>query len=103
MDYLISIRLGRPDRSATVLEDVARGGYQLETFGASDVGRAVEIMRQYADLRIGLADASNVVLAERLGTTDILTTDERHFRVLLGPDRPPFRLLPADRQAMGEM
>lgn len=59
--------------------------------------RAIEVMRQYADLDVGLADASNVGLAERLDTADILTTDERHFRVLRGPGGHPFRLLPVDR------
>ena len=46
---------------------------------------------------VGLADASNVVLAEQYATRDILLTlDERHFRVLRGPGGLPFRLLPAD-------
>jgi hypothetical protein len=47
---------------------------------------------------IGLTDASLVVLAERLGTTDIATLDERHFRTLrpLAGGVDAFRLLPAD-------
>ena len=45
---------------------------------------------------IGLADASIVVLAERLDVHDLLTLDERHFRAVLGPRDKPFRLLPAD-------
>jgi hypothetical protein len=36
------------------------------------------------------------VLAERYGTQDILTLDERHFCVLRGPGDLPFRILPAD-------
>jgi predicted nucleic acid-binding protein len=97
VDYLVSVRLGRPDQAIKVLEDVASGAYHLEPFYAEDVARAIEVMHTYADLDVGLADASNVVLAERLDTTDILTTDERHFRVLRGPRGRPFRLLPADR------
>ena len=96
VDYLVSVRLGRPDKALQVLEDVARGAYGLEPFSADDVSRAAEIARKYSDLGIGLADASNVVLAERHGTLDILTTDERHFRVLRGPVGRPFRLLPID-------
>lgn len=43
------------------------------------------------------ADASIVVLAERYGTHDILTLDERHFRALRPiTGRRTFRLLPAD-------
>ncbi len=96
VDYLVSVRLGRPDRAIEILDDVARGAYRLEPFEEGDVARATEVMRRYADLNVGLADASNVVLAERLDTTDILTTDERHFRVLRGPGGRPFRLLPTD-------
>jgi predicted nucleic acid-binding protein len=39
-------------------------------------------VERYADRRIGLADASVVVLAQRHRTLDLLCTDERHFRVL---------------------
>jgi len=53
-------------------------------------------MGQYADLGVGLADASIVVLAQVLGTRDVLTLDERHFRTLRGPEDQPFRLLPQD-------
>ncbi len=46
---------------------------------------------------MGLTGAANVVLAERHGTLELLTLDERHFRVLRGPGDRPFRLLPRDR------
>jgi predicted nucleic acid-binding protein len=42
-------------------------------------------------------DASLVAIAARLGTTDIATLDERHFRTLRPlTGEPAFRLLPAD-------
>jgi predicted nucleic acid-binding protein len=53
-------------------------------------------MRRYGDLQIGLADASIVVLAERHGTSDILTLDLRHFQALRVGGRKRFRILPAD-------
>jgi predicted nucleic acid-binding protein len=53
-------------------------------------------MVRYADLHVSLADASIVVLANRHDTLDVLTLDERHFRVLRGQGGSPFRLLPAD-------
>ena len=53
-------------------------------------------MERDADLRIGLADASVVVVANRHRTPDLLCTYERHFRALRGHGGRPFRLLPAD-------
>ncbi|MGB3681841.1 MAG: PIN domain-containing protein [Rubrobacteraceae bacterium] len=91
IDYLLSEREGRPDVALEVLRDVARGGYHLKPFGSEDLDRA--------DQNIGLADAANVVLAERHDTLNILTTDERHFRVLSSPGGNPFRLLPADKDS----
>lgn len=44
---------------------------------------------------ISLADASIVVLAERHGIRDVLTLDERHFRVLTIEGKH-FWLPPAD-------
>ena len=69
---------------------------QLELFSAEDIGHARRIMERYADVRIGLADASVVVLANRHRTLELLCTDERHFRALRGQGGQPFRLLPFD-------
>jgi len=95
LDYLIS-RTGGQDAEMTMLDDVARGSYELETFTAEDVNAASAVIAFYADLHLGLADASLVVLAHRHQCIDILTLDERHFRAVLGPDRAHFRLLPGD-------
>ena len=59
-----------------------RGAYRLEPFDSEAVDRAKRVMEKYADLRIGFADASVVVLAQRHRTLDLLCTDERHFRAL---------------------
>jgi predicted nucleic acid-binding protein len=46
---------------------------------------------------IGLTDASLVALAAHLGTTRIVTLDERHFRTLTPlTGEPSFTLLPVD-------
>lgn len=39
-------------------------------------------MRQYADLRLGLVDATVIALTGRLGATQIATLDCRHFSVV---------------------
>lgn len=95
LDYLIASRVGHQAQMA-LIDEVARGAYQLELFSSEDVGHAKRIMERYADLRIGLADASVVVLANRHRTLELLCTDERHFRVLRGTGGKPFRLLPFD-------
>jgi predicted nucleic acid-binding protein len=95
LDYLLATRVGGDARLA-LLEEVVRGTYRLAQFSVLDVSEASRIIEQYADLRTSLADASNVVLANHHDTLDVLTLDERHFRVLRGPGWRPFRLLPAD-------
>ncbi|HEX5826271.1 MAG TPA: PIN domain-containing protein [Candidatus Limnocylindrales bacterium] len=98
LDYLLATRVSAA-ASAALLEQVAAGVYQLEAVGADDVGAALEVMRRYEDLELGLADASIVVLAERRRVLDVLTLDERHFRAVRGPRGKPFRILPADAGA----
>lgn len=95
LDYLLSTRVGW-DAEVALLGEVGRGTYPLEPFSENDVAEAMGVIELYADLGLGLADASNVVLANRHGALDILTLDERHFRILRGPRDRPFRLLPAD-------
>jgi predicted nucleic acid-binding protein len=58
---------------------------------------AVGVAERHADMGLGLADASLVVLAQRLETIDIAALDERHFRAVRpigGGDA--FRVLPRD-------
>ena len=95
LDYLIADIAGQ-NAELVVLEDVARGAYQLAPFGAADVARARDVIAHYADLRLGLADASLVVLADRYDCRDVLTLDQRHFRAVSSPKGQPFRLLPHD-------
>lgn len=95
LDYMVMTRMG-PLQELALLEEVARGAYRLEPFSNSDVAEAAAVIGRYSDLGLGLADASIVVLANRYDVLDVLTFDERHFRVVEGPGGRPFRLLPAD-------
>ena len=94
LDYLVADRFG-VDAELAVLADVSEGAYELAPFESPDVTRARTIIVQYRDLRIGLTDASLVVLAERYGTNRVLTLDERHFRALR-VGRKRFVVLPTD-------
>jgi uncharacterized protein len=97
LDYLLSTRVSQA-AAVALLDQVAVGAYRLEPMEADDIGRASEIVLQYHDLQLGLADASLLVLAERHDTLDILTLDERHFRSIPGPGGRSFRILPADNR-----
>ena len=94
LDYLLATRVGETARTS-LLGEVARGAYDLQPFTAADIHNAMAVIERHADLGISLADASIVVLAARHKTQDLLTLDERHFRVL-SANRKPMRLLPAD-------
>jgi len=96
LDYLISTRVGGNAQIA-LLDEVARGAYRLERFDEADVAAARKVIVRYADLGIGLADASIVVLAGRHRARDVLTLDLRHFDALRRPNGRPFRLLPEPR------
>lgn len=98
LDYMLGTRQGQRAQLA-LLNEVAEGAYELAEFGRSDVKSAAAVMRRYADLNVGLADASIVVLAEKYRTVDVLTFDARHFRAMRGPAGRPFRLLPDDYPA----
>jgi uncharacterized protein len=95
LDYLLATRVGQAAERA-LLAEAGRGVYRLEAFEADEIAAAERLIGRHADLGIGLADASIVILANRHGVRDLLTLDERHFRVLRGPGGQPFRLLPAD-------
>jgi hypothetical protein len=42
----------------------------------------VELVETYADFPLGTTDAAVMALAERLGLTEIASTDHRHFRAV---------------------
>jgi uncharacterized protein len=96
LDYIVASRAGT-QAELDMLSDVADGVYRLAEFSSIDIGRAGAIVRQYRDVRIGLADASIVVLADRYRTNRVLTFDQRHFRALRPLRAGAFEVLPADR------
>jgi predicted nucleic acid-binding protein len=95
LDYLLATRVGVSAELA-LLDEVSSGAYELASFGPADVAEARQVLDAYRDLEPGLADASIVVLAERLDADTVLTLDERRFRALRRSSGRAFRLLPAD-------
>ncbi|HSN57177.1 MAG TPA: PIN domain-containing protein [Candidatus Sulfomarinibacteraceae bacterium] len=95
LDYLVA-KLAGEAVERELLAEVARGAYRLAEVDARDVEEARVVIERHGGLGVGLADAMTVVLSRRLGCLDVLTLDERHFRVLRGFKDRPFRVLPAD-------
>lgn len=92
-DFLLTKYAG--GKAAVAAAREIAGSVQIEDFPAPEVQAAADVMETYADLALGMTDASIVVLADRVGTARILTLDRRHFgvvRPLSGADA--FLLLP---------
>lgn len=95
IDYLLREYLG-VDAELRFLEGVLQGAYTLAPLLEPDLIRCRELIAQYRDLDLGLADASVIATAERLKIHRILTLDERDFRAVRPHRGQPFTLLPAD-------
>jgi hypothetical protein len=79
------------------LDEVDRGAYRLEPSGARTSPGPGRSWAPTPHLPgFGIADASNVVLAERYSTRDVLTTDQQDFRQIRLPGGRFFRSLPYD-------
>jgi hypothetical protein len=96
LDDLIGRHAGA-DAQRALLSEVSAGACEFAAFERGDIARAERVLERYADLALGLTDASIVVLPERLTLTTLLSLEQRHFRALQGHGSRPFRLLPFDR------
>jgi uncharacterized protein len=76
IDYFL--RDERPAMRALV-DDLMAGAFTYAPPTLGVLERAMATDRRFADLRLGLVDASIVVLAEELGVRRIATRDVRHF------------------------
>jgi predicted nucleic acid-binding protein len=93
LDYLVATRHGTAAELA-VLAELAAGAWDLATVDAGELAAAGRVIERYADQAIGVADASNVVLAARYRTRTVATLDRRHFGVLRPLDGGRFTVVP---------
>lgn len=91
--WMIEATLG-PEAEARFVDSVAQGELEVFDPGSDDHGRCADLIRTYADLGLGLVDASVVVVAERLGLATIATLNHRDFRVVRPRHVPAFELIP---------
>lgn len=95
VDYLLGVRHGQVARRR-FLADLAAGRFSVGCLEGEDHATVAELDLSYADLELGLADCSLVVLAHRHATKRILSFDERHLRAVAPIGGGSFTILPAD-------
>jgi predicted nucleic acid-binding protein len=79
--YLIDRYLG-PAAEASFLDSVGIGAdyaFQLVGLADSDLRRMAELVRRYADRRLGGTDASVIAVCERLAIVTVATVNLRDF------------------------
>lgn len=79
---------------ADFLQSLTTTDLILESPTTSDLERAAEVIRQYADARVDFVDAVIVAISERLTITRVLTLDVRHFAMFRPRHCSAFELLP---------
>ena len=90
--YLLT-RSGGIDLQLLFLEEVADGIVDIFQLEAQHFRRIAQLVAQYRDLPMDFADASLVLLAERLGDGRILTVDQRDFSIYRWNQFNPFENL----------
>jgi predicted nucleic acid-binding protein len=91
--YLTNRVLG-VQAEAALVAGVGRGEMHLEGITREDCLRAAELVRLYAEARIGFVDAALVAVAERLKIRRVLTVDRRHFDMIRPRHCDGFEILP---------
>ena len=91
--YLLGARVGARAESG-FLRSLADHDFTPVELATSDYIRMADLVEKYSTLPLGTSDASVIVLAERLGVTEIATLDHRHFSVVRPRHTASFTLLP---------
>jgi predicted nucleic acid-binding protein len=81
------------DAELAFVRSAAQGAFDVFALEAVHLGRIENLMIEYRDLPMDLADASLVILAEEMGSGRILSTDKRDFRTYRWKNHKPFQNL----------
>lgn len=84
-----------PEAEAEFVRRMASGQFKVVDVGTADYQRCAELIDAYADLGLGLVDASVVTVAENLQTRLLATLNHRHFAVVRPRHAPGFDLIPS--------
>ncbi|MFN2568558.1 MAG: type II toxin-antitoxin system VapC family toxin [Candidatus Dormibacteria bacterium] len=91
--YLLGDRIG-PHAETAFARSIASGELQVEPVVLVDWARIASLTAEYADMALGMVDASVVALAERLGATTIASLDHRHLLAVRPNHVSSFQLVP---------
>ena len=91
--YFLYDRIG-PAAERAFASSIRRGELLVEQVEPADWDRIDELLEEYADLPLGIVDASVVVACERLGETKLATLDHRHLAVVRPRHCAALTLLP---------
>ena len=83
-----------PSAEAAFVTSAANGELGIEDLTLNDYHRCAELIERYADLGLGLVDASVVAIAERKEVTVVATLNHRDFTVVRPRHCEALELLP---------
>lgn len=92
--YFLADRIGQAAEHAFA-RSLREGELLTEPVEPSDWARIDDLLVEYADLPLGIVDASVVAGCERLGATTLATLDRRHFSVVRPRHCAALTLLPS--------
>jgi uncharacterized protein len=91
--YFLGDRIGNHAELAFA-RSIRRGELDVEPVEPPDWMRIEELVDQYADLPLGVVDASVVAACERLGAETLASLDRRHFSIVRPRHCEALRLVP---------
>ena len=91
--WMIESRLG-PAAEARFLRLITTGEFDVVDLTLDDYDRCIQLIETYADMGLGLVDASVVTIAERFRIGTIATLNRRDFTVVRPRHVEAFELLP---------
>jgi predicted nucleic acid-binding protein len=83
-----------PHSEAAFLRFIVTGDLVVVDLAVADYRRCVELIERYADLGLGMVDASIVTVAENHQIATIATLNDRDFRVVRPRHCEAFDLIP---------
>lgn len=92
--YFLGDRIGSAAERAFA-GSIAQGELVVEPVEPGDWDRIEELLDDYADLPLGIVDASVIAACERLGATTLATLDRRHFSIVRPRHCAALELVPA--------